>query len=244
MADITASIGGGYSHSFNYVWDVNTLEAVRMTQPGGVGGGGDATAANQVTGNASLASIDAKLTDPLPISVASIPTHAVTQSGTWNIGSVTTLPAITFASPQAVTGTFWQATQPISAAALPLPSNAAAETGGNLATIAAKDFATSAKQDTGTTALGTLLTELQAKTEPADQQHVIVDTMPAVSAETSGLVSDATEQYTPGDTQPLSLTTDGRLRVATADESHNFAPWGTPEAWRGEPMERGAISAW
>jgi hypothetical protein len=31
---------------------------------------------------------------------------------------------------------FWQATQPVSAAALPLPSNAAQETGGNLATIA------------------------------------------------------------------------------------------------------------
>jgi hypothetical protein len=35
-----------------------------------------------------------------------------------------------------VTGTFWQATQPISAASLPLPSNAAQETGGNLATLA------------------------------------------------------------------------------------------------------------
>jgi len=36
----------------------------------------------------------------------------------------------------AVSGTFWQATQPISVASLPLPSNAAQETGGNLATIA------------------------------------------------------------------------------------------------------------
>lgn len=35
-----------------------------------------------------------------------------------------------------VTGTFWQATQPVSAASLPLPSNAAQETGGNLATLA------------------------------------------------------------------------------------------------------------
>lgn len=37
-----------------------------------------------------------------------------------------------------VTGTFWQATQPISVASLPLPSNAAQETGGNLAAILAK----------------------------------------------------------------------------------------------------------
>lgn len=41
-----------------------------------------------------------------------------------------------------VSGTFFQATQPVSAASLPLPSNASIETGGNLATIAAKDFAT------------------------------------------------------------------------------------------------------
>jgi hypothetical protein len=36
----------------------------------------------------------------------------------------------------AVTGTFWQATQPVSAASLPLPSNAAQEAGGNLSAIA------------------------------------------------------------------------------------------------------------
>lgn len=35
-----------------------------------------------------------------------------------------------------VTGTFWQTTQPVSASSLPLPSNAAQETGGNLATLA------------------------------------------------------------------------------------------------------------
>jgi hypothetical protein len=38
---------------------------------------------------------------------------------------------------QPVSGVFWQATQPISATSLPLPTNAAQETGGNLATIAA-----------------------------------------------------------------------------------------------------------
>lgn len=53
----------------------------------------------------------------------------------------------------AVTGTFWQATQPISAASLPLPANAALETGGNIAAIAAKDFATSSKQDISNTSL-------------------------------------------------------------------------------------------
>lgn len=54
----------------------------------------------------------------VPVSLASVPTHAVTQSGAWSVsvsGSV------------AVTGTFWQATQPVSAASLPLPSGAATE---------------------------------------------------------------------------------------------------------------------
>jgi len=67
----------------------------------------------------------------------------VSQSGAWNIGSVTSI-----TNPVAVTGTFWQATQPISGT---VTANAgtnlntsllALETGGNLATIAGKDFAT------------------------------------------------------------------------------------------------------
>lgn len=65
---------------------------------------------------------------------------------------------VTIASNQSalpVTGTFWQATQPISATALPLPTNAAQESG-NLATIAAKDVATSAKQDTSNTSLASI----------------------------------------------------------------------------------------
>jgi hypothetical protein len=42
----------------------------------------------------------------------------------------------------AVSGTFWQATQPVSAASLPLPTGAALETGGNLAAINTKLSAT------------------------------------------------------------------------------------------------------
>lgn len=58
----------------NYVWDVNSQSWVAETQSGAGGGsGGDATAANQATGNASLASIDSKLTNPLPVSAASLP---------------------------------------------------------------------------------------------------------------------------------------------------------------------------
>ena len=50
-------------------------------------------------------------------------TVAATQSGTWNIGTLTSI-----TNPVAVTGTFWQTTQPISASSLPLPTGAATET--------------------------------------------------------------------------------------------------------------------
>lgn len=60
------------ARSLNWVWDVPTLAWVMQTQAGG-GGGGDASAANQLLGNASLSSIDAKLTNPLPVSAATLP---------------------------------------------------------------------------------------------------------------------------------------------------------------------------
>lgn len=44
--------------------------------------------------NASLAVTGTFWQATQPVSLASVPTHAVTQSGTWNIGSITTLPSI------------------------------------------------------------------------------------------------------------------------------------------------------
>ena len=73
---------------------------------------GAASSALQTTGNSSLSSIDSKLPAALVGGKLSVDPGTV-----------------------AVTGTFWQTTQPVSAVALPLPSNAAQETGGNLATI-------------------------------------------------------------------------------------------------------------
>lgn len=146
----------------------------------------------------------------------------------------------------AVTGTFWQATQPISAATLPLPTGAATEakqdTGNSsLSTIAAKDFSTE-----------TTLALIKAKTDNLDVTlsgggtHVIVDSMPAAASaatateeapeyteaaseafsqdlsgnlrvRVSALVSDAPQPLLDNTIQPLSLTNDGRLRVATVD---------------------------
>jgi hypothetical protein len=55
----------------------------------------------------------------------------------------------------AVTGAFYQATQPVSATALPLPSNAAQETGGNLATVATQTTGTNTAVTAINTATGT-----------------------------------------------------------------------------------------
>jgi hypothetical protein len=83
---------------------------------------GASTAARQDTGNTSLSSIDAQL--------------ALIKAKTDNIDvafSTRTKPAdqqhviIDSSAPVAVTGTFWQSTQPVSAAALPLPSGAATD---------------------------------------------------------------------------------------------------------------------
>lgn len=110
---------------------------------------GAATSVLQSTGNSSLASIDSKLTSPLSVSQSG----AWSTGRTWTLNSLTdsistaissiALPtgASTEAkqdvgnsslasidskltSPLAVTGTFYQATQPVSAASLPLPSGA------------------------------------------------------------------------------------------------------------------------
>jgi hypothetical protein len=83
---------------------------------------------------------------------------------------------------------------------------------------------------------------LSTRTKPSDQQHVIVDSSAATSAATAtvdppaytegvseplsqdlagnarvkpmALVSDTRESYLSGETQPMSLTSDGRLRVS------------------------------
>jgi hypothetical protein len=54
---------------------------------------------------------------------------AVTASGTVSLTAGTSVAVSNFPASQAVTGTFWQATQPISAASLPLPAGAATAAG-------------------------------------------------------------------------------------------------------------------
>lgn len=118
----------------------------------------------------------------------------------------------------------------------------ALESGGNLATIAGKDFATQttlalikAKTDNIDVALST-------RTKPADQQHVIVDSgtvtvteaaldaaLIAQEATTSGVkgitafgaVTTAAPSYTTAKSDALSLTTSGALRVDIGATSAN-----------------------
>jgi hypothetical protein len=116
---------------------------------GGASSGGDASAAKQDIGNASLASIDTKLSGPVPVSGpltdSQLRATAVPVSGT-----VTATGPLTDAQLRAsavpVSGTFYQATQPVSASSLPLPSGAA----------------TSAKQDTGNTSLASIDAKITA----------------------------------------------------------------------------------
>lgn len=60
------------------IWNITNISGT-ISLPTGA-----ATAAAQATGNASLASIDTKLSGTLTVAA-----HAVTQSGTWNIGNIT-----------------------------------------------------------------------------------------------------------------------------------------------------------
>jgi hypothetical protein len=93
--------------------------------------------------------------------------------------------------------------------ALSTLATAAAQTTGNssLSTIAAKDFATETTLAKLTLAQGTSATST---------------TGPMVQA----FVSDTIASFNPDTVQPLQLSTDGRLRVVTLDESYNFTSWG------------------
>lgn len=107
---------------------------------------------------ATLAAIKAK-TDNLDTALSTRTKPADSQHVTLDDASI------------AVTGTFFQATQPVSAVALPLPTGAAKESGGNLDSLVAKDFATNANQGTGNASLATIaakdyLTDTQLRAAP------------------------------------------------------------------------------
>ena len=89
----------------NYYWNPNTLAYVVST------GGGDGV------GN------EVKVTNTVPVTFSG---GVALDAGT--LAALETISVANFPATQAVTGTFFQATQPVSAASLPLPTGAATET--------------------------------------------------------------------------------------------------------------------
>jgi len=263
------------------VWDVATLTWIRwdgsVTTAAGPGGGltdAELRAAPLevevvAMSGGGLTDIELRAT-AVPMSLASVPSHPVTNAGTFEVqvsSAPTTAVTGTFwqatqpvsgpltdtelrATDVPVSGTFWQATQPVSAAALPLPASAA----------------TDAKQDTGNASLASIDGKLTS--------GIAINAMPPVTAESSatatsddptytdaqvaafsqdlggrlrtlmyGLVNDAVQIYIPGDVKQLSMTTEGRLRVSTAEARIIDSPfrdkeremWGDLRPWDNGP---------
>lgn len=200
----------------------------------------------------------------------SLLTGTLPVSGTLDVTTVSTVTSIT--NPVAVTGSFFQATQPVSiagtvavngsgatqpvsAVALPLPSNAAAETGGNLASLVAKDYATqttlsalntkvtacntgavviSSGVITGITnpvaVTGTFFQATQPVSGSVTAQATATEDAPTYTeaaasnlnqdlkgnlrTRVSALVSESAQAYLDGEVRPLSLNSEGRLRVS------------------------------
>jgi hypothetical protein len=115
ISDVYTHISGTVPVSGTFWQATQPVSAASLPLPSGA-----STAANQTTGNNSLASIDTKtpalgqaaMAASSPVVIASNQS-AVPVSGTF------------WQATQPVSGTFWQATQPVSAASLPLPSGAA-----------------------------------------------------------------------------------------------------------------------
>jgi hypothetical protein len=159
----------------------------------------------------------------IPITgTVTVGTHAVTQSGTWNIGTVTTLPSISLAASAnnignvtvanaslAVTGTFWQATQPVSIASMP-------------STPVTGTFwqATQPVSLSSTTITGTV-----AATQSGTWNIGSITTLPALVAGTALIGKVGIDQTTPGTTNKVSIGTDGTVAaniVGTVPVSGTF----------------------
>lgn len=185
---------------------------VNVVGGGGGGGGGDASAANQVIGNALLDSIDSKLQSTQPVSLASqpLPTGASTEATLAAIKAKTDNLDVALS-----TRTKPADTQPVSAAALPLPSGASTET--TLAAVNTK-LGSALPLPTGASTEATLAlikaktdnidVALSTRTKPADTQAISAASLPLPT----GAALDATLT---GGTQKTKLVDSGGTNVAT-----------------------------
>jgi len=149
--------------------------------------------------DASLATVNTTLGTPFQAG-GSIGNSAFGISGSLPAGSnaLGSVSVSNFPATQAVTGTFFQATQPVSAAALPLPTNAAQEAGGNLATLVTNttSIATSALQTTGNTSLSTIATN--TGNIPAKGAATTANSMPVNIASDQTLPTSVPDLYVTG----------------------------------------------
>lgn len=160
------SVGGGTQYNQGTV----TTDTDSLTMAGCVRADTAAVATGVVDGDRARCIVDA--TGRMWVHV-----------GTIDGGTITSI-----TNPVAVTGTFFQATQPISAVALPLPTGAS----------------TLAEQQTQTTALQLIDNlPLAQGAATAGQSGVLAQ----------GAVTTGAPTYTTGNTNPLSLNTAGGLRV-------------------------------
>lgn len=208
LEKVTGGVGGAPIRPIYAL--LTDTDGVPYAASGGGGGGGDASAANQVTGNALLTDIKGELAGTLTITGALTDTQlratAVPVSGTFFqatqpvsiAGTVTVSGPLTdtqlratavpvsgtfFQATQPVSGTFFQATQPVSAASLPLPTGAS----------------TAANQTTANSSLSSIDGKLL--TNPAttsgtvvQQQNAVILTGPAAQSTvaTDALTGNAT----------------------------------------------------
>lgn len=221
---------------------------------GGGGGGGDASASNQVILNNRIGDVTTPGTGSVNFRLEQIrsaianpfqaggsignTSFGATQSGAWNVGLTGAIPtgsntigaisntsfgitgpvAVTgtfWQATQPVSGTFWQATQPVSAASLPLPSGAA----------------TAARQDLAQASLDILAGGVSSNIFQVNcvtgcggggggsggytvvNGSTYANTGSYQNNPVGGLVSTSAPTYTTGQASPFSLTTAGELRI-------------------------------
>lgn len=149
----------------------------------------------QATQPVSLVSLPSLATGSNTIGAISNTTFASTQSGTWNIGTITTLPAI------AITNTSFIA----NAGTNLNTSLLALESGGNLAALVAKDYATQTTLALIKAKTDNIDVLLSTRTKPADAQHTIID---------SGSISNTTFAVTSAGLTNLDVALSTRLKPA------------------------------
>jgi hypothetical protein len=189
---------------------------------------GDGGSTLSIDDNGSSISVDAPVADPvyvrlsdgataistLPVSLASVPSHAVTnagtfavqaaQSGTWNVGTLATI-----TNPVAVTGTFYQATQPVSiAASVPVTDNS-----GSLTVDAPVATPVFVRLSDGSNAIATLPVSLAS--EPGNFAEDAAHTTGDIGRHVLAVRNDSGVPTVSADGDYVSLQTDehGALRV-------------------------------